>query len=574
MARSRGTWNLSVLFGDWGAATTLQALTLACGSSTISIPVPEGVEIGIVAAMSGSVVATAGGLSELSEPFELVSFDEHWISVSAWTRSELGRAAELVGDPRAVIQTEGCEPRLPRPSTHFAFSLDGEPMQRPAPVFGHPGLDSFCELDWTVEVRCNGSPSACVPHVRGEGCRRELDLRGCLLGESSIAASSSGEVCFRPTPSCVDGPSGTLTCRPAEGDTCSVVLHRVAPPAFELVERVMLDPSAASPAGPIEQLPSRDWFNSGSLRDLAVSESVLLVSVADVQVKGVSCAGLSGRLIGLDSDTLDPLFERRGECVDRIVPRRGGFVTATWRTGSAVAHARALDGTISSTVAELVVADAREHRRGDIAVDGARFAMATSFDAGGVEHVELLRTELDGHELPRRMRLEKRVVRGLDFAGDRIIAADDRADAVLWIEDSTLAIATELFLQPAHGSRDTSTVVSAGSRVVALSEADLPSVHVVLPNEDLVGLWPFEVAADATSAAWVDERVILGAASRFGLERRGFVLELDVEAEELLPGAIDVGVGPVTRVSPDGRGGAFAMLPWEGAVARVRWSSH
>lgn len=542
------------------------AAGLACGSP--SIKAPEGSEVVAVAAMNGSRAIAASPLSDLTLPIGVEAPDDSdWLSVSGWTRAELGAWASAIETKVPLHAPVGCEPSLPRPPLHHAFELDGRPLEtREAPSLGAAGVE--CPSSRVaIEIRLGDLGPSCPMDSWASRCATRIDLDRCDLGELHVIGDPAGKsLCIAEAKGCewspIRGERTRLRCAMPAGAEAVVIVHNVPAPRFVELGRALLDPEAAPVADtPGENLPVAS-LRFGRLRDVAVVDGVVIASLTDPPA---SFCGANGTLVGLSLRDLSRRFERKGRCYGRLIAQQGGFLGATLGADDFAIHRLDLEGAVTATIVSLP-------RRGDwpfivdLAVDGSRIvaALASRPSTGGVR-TTLVRAgdgELRIHE-------DEANVQGIAFAGGLLAFGDDAEDIVVWLDDASFERRAEVNMRPTEGGMETSVVVGLPPEVLVLSEADSAAVHLVSAQADLARAPFFEILGDAVSLLPQDFTVIVGGVSRYSGQRRGFIGELATPTLEYRLGSLDVGVGPVVRVVDDGEGGFVAMLPWDGSVVRV-----
>ncbi|MBI4817601.1 MAG: hypothetical protein HY791_15170 [Deltaproteobacteria bacterium] len=553
----------------------LIAFAGGCGTEVQPIALPAEFELGIVASMIGELVKSSSSLGTLSSPIELEIEEGSWISVSSWSRADLGRSARFIDTGTSFSQILACAPRLPPPRAHFALSLDGSRREESVPPrFGRSELEQDCPTrDLAVKLTCGPDPLFCPIAFEGTSCVQDVDLSRCRADGLSIVLDPLGGLCLAENARCrvLDeyGEGLLLDCSLVEGVECNVEIRARPPPAFEILERKILDGSAAPPLDALrsaDPIP-RTTLALGRLRDLAVSGDTVMVSVSDQPTAGGTCGGQAAKLVSLDRETLEIRSETACPCADRVLPYKDGFVTVRWESTLVVVNTRDRLGTITSTPTILKGSDMRA---GDVDVEGDELALTVqlSVDPGDLR-ARVLRLDLTEPAEQRSKLVPQRALRGVEMVGDTTFVVDDYGDALLYF-DELLEQFDEVATLPSNGGRDSATVVASGAYLVVLTEADFPAVHIISDREDIRRSAFHEVQGDASSVLPLGETALIGGVSRYGLDRRGYVSEIDVPTGTFLLGATEVGTGPVTRLVADGEGGAFAMLPWEGSIVHVK----
>ncbi len=545
-------------------------LALACGSRSLSLKAP--LEVGLVAGVDETGVRSATPLLSFEDHAELeLSGTNGYLSVSSWTREDLGPLEQLIGDLQPFRAPQGCEPLLPKAAQHVAYDLAGQEIDREAPLLTSPSLDSVCPpARLAFELSYGDLAPACEIPIEQKGCAIDLDLSSCRLGSARAMIDPVGErVCARPTDSCTpDASSGSddfadLRCRQTSGETVQLTAHSVPAPRFEVVDRVELDDRAHPPN--LEGLVQVDVsvLRYGRLLDVAVRDQIVAVSVASG--RDDQCFREAGLLVGLDADTLEKSFETPTRCLVQILPTREGFVAATHSANEKFILQLDPRGTVTATLAELGLSGAAE-----LAVEGRTVAFAANIlDADTESGIWLGLIDLDSLEVSR-VTLSERRNPSVALIGEYVALLDDERDEVVWFSRDLTKEPLSVRLRPMQAAMLSSNLFASGPEALVVTEVDHPAIHLVNHTED-TGRSPFfEGPADAVSLLPLSRTAIVGGVSRYGLRRRGLISEIDLPATKFLLGAADVGEGPVTRLIADGRGGALGLLPWEGSLIRVR----
>ncbi len=559
------------------SALTLFAALGGCSTEIRPIELPAELDVGIVASMSGDVAIGMTALSSLDSPVELEVASRGWISVSSWSREDLGSAARFIDSGTAFGQVLGCAPRLPPPTTHYASGLDGSPREEETPTFGRDDLGGECpERELAVDITCGSEPLLCPIDFESASCRHEINLSRCDSEVLSVIADPADGLCLEDTGRCrlLDG-SGLgaleLDCAFLEGADCRVEIRTRPPAAFKVTNRRVLDESASPPhdALRVPEFLSRSVLGWGRLRDLAVNGDRVMVSVSDQLSPGGDCSGLSGKLLALDRDTLETLAQAAGPCADRVLPYEGGFLTVHWVRSAVVVNLRDWSGSITSTPTVFRVPGESELRPGDVDVDGRQLALTIQRSLPpNALRASLLRMDLSQPDSERSASVDGRALRGVRVVGGTTVVVDDFGDTLLYF-DAQLELEDEAQTLPAQGGRDSATVVEVGPYFVVLTEADSPAVHIFSGREDIRRSAFYEIQGDPASVLALEGTALIGGQSRYGTDRRGFVSEIEVPSGRFILGATEVGTGPVTRLVNDGVAGAFGMLPWEGSIVRI-----
>ena len=603
---------------------SLAAMLGGCGSArSVSLVAPPGVDwVALITEAGGELHAT--GLVRIEGRAQLESADVspdaaivRAIGYSDATVSGLAPPSHEALAASPLHPSAPCEPALPAPEWEVVVSPDDASALPALPPLTAAWRKSSCaELDeHSVEADPQCGELYCATTVRRNGCRLELDLRSCGLGELVGMLDPSGGICFAP----INAPGSTADCRSAPVDDqprgqdlpsgwaaidcadkrpitgrpaerCRIDLHRGPfPAAFTVAtikpREVPLRVPATVQPGIVRQLES----SIGWIWDLAVLERQVVIAADDEPGGGVNlgCSrSRSTRLYFHDAETLDLVATSSGPpCLRRIVadPEGDGFVGIYGKPPSFTIARYDLTGrrTLSRPIT-LIPSEAEDER---VVVDllaletpPVLLAVVTRHPQLGEQSDYLLTFRpSDLLQLGTTTIADSRIL-GVAAAGPgRLLLGDDISDRVVWFRVSERSAAAEsavllrelvavetgaVAYDPALGT-SLVAVQGAAPGVVALNGGDRAFRTIYYEQPLAIPLsitpWPKHRGVAVVGLVSVPERGPPETyAARFDVDRRRF-----------LPGATPLGPGGIGRVRAGGDGRIWIVHPWSGTVSRL-----